>query len=134
MIAVEQDQKLKFASVPYNDPYTQWPRNAEVAATYQWGHYAMNFINASGQGAHDVHQGHGFVATLDGLAGQSAGIPADLLPNVRQHLAFGAARQIPLQSFTVRLLIPLSLQRLTMAVVSKVRVVVAHCFYTRAAA
>lgn len=92
VLAVEQDQKLKFASVPYNDPYAQWPTSAVPAATYQWGHYAMNFINALGQeGAHDVHQGHGYIATLDGLAGQSPNLPADLSPNVRHHLAFGAA-------------------------------------------
>ena len=87
VLAVEQDQKLKFASVPYNDPYAQWPGPFAVAATYQWGHYAMNFINASGQGAHDVHQGHGYVAVMDGLGSNSTGIAADLLPNVRQHLS-----------------------------------------------
>lgn len=95
VIAVEQDQKLKFASVPYNDPYAQWPGNAAVAATYQWGHYAMNFINASGQGAHDVHQGHGYVATLDGLGANSTNLPADLMPNVRQHLSSNVSYSTP---------------------------------------
>ena len=91
VLAVEQDQKLKFASVPYNDPYAQWPGNSAIAATYQWGHYAMNFINAFGQGAHDVHQGHGYVATLDGLGANATNIAADLVPNVRQHLSGPAA-------------------------------------------
>ena len=87
VVAVEQDQKLKFASVPYNDPYAQWPGNSADAATYQWGHYAMNFINAYGLGAHDVHQGHGYVAVMDGLAQNSTALPADLSPNARQHLS-----------------------------------------------
>ena len=91
VLAVEQDQKLKFTSVPYNDPYAQWQGNSAVAATYQWGHYAMNFINASGQGAHDVHQGHGYVATLDGLGANSTSLAGDLVPNVRQHLSGPAA-------------------------------------------
>jgi serine protease len=87
LVAVEQDQKLKFASVPYNDPYAQWPGPYATAATYQWGHYAMNFLNISGQGAHDVHQGHGYVGVMDGLGSNSTGIPADVNANMRQHLS-----------------------------------------------
>lgn len=98
VLAVEQDQKLKFASVPYNDPYAQWPGYSAVAATYQWGHYAMNFINASGQGAHDVHQGHGYVATLNGLGANSTNLAPDLHPNVRQHLS-GTAATDPYSAF-----------------------------------
>ena len=98
MIAVEQDQKLKFASVPYNVPYAQWPGNAAVAVTYQWGHYAMNFINASGQCAHTVHQGQGYVATLDGLGANSTNLAADLSPNVRQHLSSNVSFQSPFEA------------------------------------
>jgi serine protease len=79
------DQQFKRAAVP-NDPYAAQPGDSPVAATYQWGLYRMNFIG-SGDAAHDVHRGHGYVAVLDGLGANSATYAPEISANVRRHLS-----------------------------------------------